>query len=258
MAATTLLSYWDFNNTATNYSGSLTGSFATTNAGFGEVFNTTNNRLSSNTANGALYTSTYIDFTGVTGYINGGHTNTYSQWGAFNDASTNLGSGQNSNLYAGDTSTQQGAAFLVLSSTTAAPVTSSLVFSLDTQGYQGISLSYAGRTGGSALTSLTWAYSYDNVTFTTVTPTQTGTLTLGGGYFDISDTFSTVLDNKSAVYLKLVLNETGNGTTANFALDNVQVLGTALAVPEPPVWELLIGALGAALFVRARARRVEA
>lgn len=251
--AQTLLSYWNFNNDASvfNASNNSFGALKTTDSGFGEVYNATSARLSSNSANGVVYPSGYIDFSGMAGTANSGNTST-TGWGVFKDASQNLGAGQGTGLRSGDASTQQGGLVMVLSNTSSS---SSLVFSLDTAGYQGISLSYAGRLGGTSPT-LAWSYSYDDAGWTSLTPTQTGTITNGGGYFNVSQSLGSLFDNQGQIYLKLTASETSSTFVGSFAMDNIQVLAaSAVAVPEPPV-VLLLGCAGVLLaFLRRRSPR---
>ena len=250
--ASTLLSYWDFNNTATSFSGSTFGTFSTTNGGFGEVYNAATKQLSANTAYG-VYTTSSIDFSSMNGTANSGTTGT-TGWGVFNDSSANLGTGQTSNLVTGDASTQHGSLIMIPSG--AQINTDSLVFNLDTQGYQGISLSMAARYGGTtSAPTLAWAYSLNGGTsWITVTPTTTGTLSTPG-FYDLSAAFGSVLDNAASVELKLSITQIVS--SESIELDNVQVLA-ALAVPEPSVVCLLGGGALALLLVQVRNRRNKA
>ncbi|HEY8967041.1 MAG TPA: PEP-CTERM sorting domain-containing protein, partial [Candidatus Methylacidiphilales bacterium] len=132
-------------------------------------------------------------------------------------------------------------------------VTDTLIFNLDTVGYQGISLSYAGRYYGTNPT-FTWSYSTDGTNYTTLTPTKTGSLTAAGSFYDISYAFGSSLDNLSAVSLKLSFTANA-GVNLSYGIDNLQVLASSpLAVPEPSAW-LLFGAGGMLLALAGRARR---
>ena len=250
--ASTLLSYWDFNNTATSYASGTFGTFSTADGGFGEVYNTATKQLSANSVYG-VYTTSSIDFSLMNGTANSGTSST-TGWGAFTDSSTNLGTGQTSNLVTGDASTQHGSLIMIPSG--AQINTASLIFDLNTQGYQGISLSMAARYGGTtSAPTLGWAYSLNGGTsWVTITPTTTGTLSTPG-FYDLTAAFGSVLDNTASLELKLSVTQ--SVASESIELDNVQVLA-ALAVPEPSVVYLLGGGALALLLVQARNRRNKA
>ena len=249
--AQSLLSYWNFNNDSGAFSSPFLGSLSTTDGGYGEVYNSSTKTLSSNSANGVVYPSSSINFSGVVGSANTGDTN-HSGFGVFRDASINLGAGQTSNLYAGDASTQQGS-LIVVEVAGGTPVASNLVFSLDTQGYQGISLSYAGREGG-GLPAVTWSYSYDDSNWTSFTPTQTGTLGVSS-FNDVSLSLGSLFDNKSAVYLEATITENSLNNTGSFAMDNIQVLAAGtIAVPEPSSFAMGLMGIGLLILVVRRQR----
>ena len=247
--ASTLLSYWNFNNDATAFAGPNFGTFSTADAGFGEVYNAATKTLSANSASG-VYTSSSLNFSPMNGTANSGNTGA-TGWGVFTDATAGLGTGQTSNASAGDASPQVGSLIFFPSYTT--NNTDSMVFNLDTQGYQGISLSFVGRYGGITTSAPTfaWSYSLDNGTsWLSLAPTTTGALSGASKFYNVSAAFNSVLDNASSIEVKLSVSALAGQSVE---MDNVQVLA-ASAVPEPSVLGLLGGAL-ALLAAGAQARR---
>lgn len=227
--AATLLSYWDFNNVSSTYNSGTLGSFSSTSAGYGEIYTSTNKQITgdSSTGTGVVYggSSVHLDLSGVTGTVNSG-TTTQQGWGAFSDSALNLASG--------DSSTAAGSLMILGGSTVA---TQSAVFSLSSQGYAGLSLTYASRvTAASGITN-TWSYSLDGNSWTTIS-----TLTPGNGAFTtLNVALPSLLDNAGSFYLKLTINY-NYPTFGSAAIDNVQVLA-ASAVPEPAT----LGLMGLAL-----------
>jgi hypothetical protein len=230
-----LLSYWDFNNDSQTYnSGTATlGKFYTTTGnGNGEIYNTTSKQLSSNTANGAIYTSSYISFSNWTGTANGNFvTGSTNGWGVYSDSTVNRASS--------DSST---GGSLMLYSASGGENGSYITFSLDSAGYKSLNLTYALRL--SVANSVLWSYSTDGTNWTSLgyAPTPGTTFT--------SETLvlPTALNNLSSFYLRATLSN--SSTSESIALDNIQLTG--IAVPEPSTVALVLAFCVIGLGLRSR------
>jgi len=254
-SASTLLTYWDFNNDYAKYSNPNLGSFATSAGGGssysnGEVYNSTAKRLSSNAGGyvgGPVFTNGYIDFSGAKGNFNSGSVNS-TGWGVFNDSGVNA--------VATDLSPKQGSLLLVNDLKTSAN-NPTIIFSLSSAGYADLTFGFAARkaSGVTATLGLAWQYSLDGSNWTTLVPsTSLPSGSTGGGTFvAYSFTLPTELNNLSNFQLKLALDFTGAGTGTSFGIDNIQ-LNAASTVPEPGT-VMLFGLGGAVLVFRAFRRR---
>lgn len=261
--ASTLLTYWNFNNTSPAFNTSL-GSFSTTAASYGEQYvqssNSVPGTLNSNSANGAVYVGS-IDFANVAtitnatingktapGYTLQNSTSGNAGYGAFSEATGNL------NRVAGDTTT--GGSLLFLNPSGNAN-NKFITFTLSSLGYETLSLSYATRFANGFSGTETWTYSLDGTNYFALGSalSVSGNATWSLKTLDFTSLIGTALDNKSTIFLRVAANVPTNG--GSFAFDNIQFTGTAVsAVPEPSVFALLggAGALGAAVGVRRRRR----
>jgi hypothetical protein len=253
-----LLSYWDFNNDSPSFNGATNpatlGSFNTTAASFGEVYTAANNTLSSNTANGAIYSSSAIqmDFTNLTtvtapavvnGKSGGTQATTATGTGGFGTyADSTL------NQVSGDATT--GNSMIVM-----APGGSVngkyITLTLDSLGYNNLTLSYATRLTNGNLGTEAWSYSLDGTTYNTLSSfTTTGTGSFVLETLNLSSLSSNALNNQGTFYLRETFNMALNGS---FAFDNLQLTG-ASAVPEPSSFALMGAGLLALVVVLQRKR----
>ncbi len=259
--AQTLLSYWNFNNVSPGYlsgNGSL-GSFSTAAAAYGEAYSQTNNStagsLASNTANSTVFNTSAVNInfsnlgtsptpningkTFASGYTVQGQTNTsFGGYGTFLDSTTNRVSG--------DTTT--GGSFIIMNPS-GASLGKSITFSLSSEGYDTLSLSYATRISSGSTGTEAWTYSTDGVNFTSLTSLSSLTQgSFGVQTLDLSTLSSGALDDQATFYLRMTI---GTGTSASYAFDNFQLVGTA--VPEPSTCVIALGGLGLVL-IRGRTR----
>lgn len=259
-AHATLLTYWNFNNVSPAYSsGSGLGSFSTT--GTSEVYTQTNNstpgKLLSNTS-GTVFNSSsiYIDFaniatiTAVSPTINGKTPTAYTgQNGTGGSAGYGSFTGSTTNAVGSDAA---GDSLLLLN--TAGNFNNKYIdFSLSSLGYNSLSLSYSTRLTNAVTASQVWSYSLngtDYFTLTTITPTANGNFSTQT--LNLSSLSSSALDNQSSFTLRLTY--TSANAQGSQALDNIQLNGTASAIPEPSTVAVLggLGALGFALWRRRR------
>ncbi|HEY9249098.1 MAG TPA: PEP-CTERM sorting domain-containing protein [Rariglobus sp.] len=261
-----LLSYWNFNNVSPAYLGGngTLGSFSTSSAAYGEAYTQVNastaGSLGSNTANGTVFNGSAIKIdlsnlgSATTPIINGktnassytlqGQTNTtFGGYGAFLDDATNR--------VAGDTTT---GGSLIIMNPSGTELGKYITFSLSSAGYNSLSLSFATRISGTTTGTELWSYSTDGTNFTSLASVTPTAGSFGLKTLDLSSLSSTALDNQSSFYLRMTI---GTGTSASYALDNIQLTGTAISsIPEPSTYALLggLGALGLTL-ARRRSRR---
>ncbi len=264
-AHATLLSYWNFNNTSVGYlsgNGSL-GSFSTSAAAYGETYTQTNNStagtLGSNTANSTAFNGSAIkiDFSNLatagTSIINGKTSSAYTAqgqtstvvggYGTFADDTTNR---------AASDSTTGGS--MIIMNPSGTELGKYVVFSLSSLGYNTLSLTYATRISSGATGTETWTYSTDGTNFSSLTSiTSITQASFGLQTLNLSTLSSNALDNQSAFYLRMTI---GTGSSGSYSFDNIQLTGTATAVPEPSTYALLggAGALGLAFFIRRKRR----
>ncbi|MDE1170102.1 MAG: PEP-CTERM sorting domain-containing protein [Verrucomicrobium sp.] len=250
-----LLEYWDFNNEMAVFGSGYVGKFTTNGAtavtsgsNNGEIFNPTTRTLSSNSTMGAVFTNGLLDLSGVNGSgsggsgVNGGATASPPVWGAYSDSTVNR--------LAGDTTT--GGSFIMLNS---GVMSNALTFTLSSTGYTSLTFSSAIRFSTStttALATITWAYSTDGTTWVTLTPSS-GTPGINSAFGTVTLTLPTAVDNLATFYIKETYDFTS--TSGSVAIDNVQLNGTAIAVPEPSSVALVIAG-GTVLIWRLRRRSV--
>jgi len=263
--AQTLISYWNFNNVSPGYlSGNGTlGSFSTSAAAYGETYVQTSGSsagtLRSNTANGTVFSGTSINInfanlgTAATPNINGktfasnytlqGQTNTtFGGFGTFQDSTLNRA--------AGDSTTGNS---LIIMNPSGSSLGKYITFSLSSTGYDTLSLSYATRMSSGATGSEIWSYSTDGVNYFSlgsITPTAGS---FGVATLNLSTLSGNALDNQGTFYLRMTI---GNGTSASYALDNIQLTG--VAIPEPATVAMVVGGLGLGLGFARRNRSVKA
>lgn len=264
-SAQTLLSYWNFNNVSPGYlSGNGTlGSFSTTAAAYGETYIQTSGSaagiLSSNTANGTIFSGTSVNInfanlgTVATPIINGktfvsnytaqGQTNTtVGGYGTFSDTTLNR--------VAGDSTTGNS---LIIMNPSGSSLGKYVTFSLSSTGYDTLSLSYATRISAGTTGTEIWSYSTDGVNYFSLGSISPTAGSFGVATLNLSTLSGNALDNQGTFYLRMTI---GNGTSASYALDNIQLTG--VAIPEPATTALVVGGLGLGLgFVR-RNRSVRA
>jgi len=242
-----LLEYWDFNNDSRVINNSTLGTFSTDGTGVtsatgnGEIFNTTTKTLTSNTAYGALNGT--LTLSGSLGTY-GGVTSSAPSWGVYTNSS---GSTSITNLPTVDTTTGGSLVFV-----TSGAATDTLTFTLSSAGYSSLTLSAAERLSNSSVAGVVWEYSLDGSTgWTTLTPSGGPG---NGNFAALSMSLPSALDNLGTLYVRETVNFSAAGS---FAIDNVQLNGTALAVPEPSTWALLLAG-GGLLAWSARRRLVAA
>jgi hypothetical protein len=262
LRASTLLEYWDFNNDASVFNASASpstfGSFSTTGTGVatgsgnGEIYNATSKTLSSNSVSSAVYTNGILDLNGLaaTTHANGGAggaSNAAPVWGVYTNSTGASSSVTNQAATdptaAGGTASNGGSLGLV----NAANETDSLVFTLTSTGYTGLTFSAAERFSATNLATITWSYSTDDVTWTTVTASGSP----GSNFTPISLSLPGGIGNLSTFYVKESLQF--GAATGSFAIDNVQLTGNSAAVPEPTTVALLVAG-GLLLVWRVRRR----
>lgn len=262
--AQTLLSYWNFNNVSPGYlsgNGSL-GSFSTTAAAYGETYVQTSGSsagtLRSNTANGTVFSGTSIGInfanlgTVATPIINGKTYSSYTTQAQTNTSVGGYGTFQDSplNLAAGDSTTGNS---LIIMNPSGSSLGKYITFSLSSTGYDTLSLSYATRMSSGATGSEIWSYSTDGVNYFSlgsITPTAGS---FGVATLNLSTLSGNALDNQGTFYLRMTI---GNGTSASYALDNIQLTG--VAIPEPATVAMVVGGLGLGLGFARRNRSVKA
>ncbi|SDT95057.1 PEP-CTERM protein-sorting domain-containing protein [Verrucomicrobium sp. GAS474] len=241
-ARAVLLEYWDFNNVSRAYSAPNIGLFSTS-GGNGELYDVNAKTLSSNSANGAIFTTGSLNLSNVLGTY-GGSTSSAPAWGAYVGATP-------TNTYTGDTT---GSSLLIVNSIN--NDVDKLTFSLTSTGYTSLTFTASERlsfNSTSFLSTIAWSYSTDGTTWTSITPS--GSIGLNSSYGTLTLALPGTLDNLSTFYIQEELDF--KTTQGSFAIDNVQLNGTALAVPEPSTWALLF--LGGGLLLwRARRRAVRA
>lgn len=205
-ADTDLLAYFNFNNTITNASGTISTLSST---GSAEIYDAANKTLSI-ASDGVKASSAVIDFSNLPAAYSG-----QAYYG------TTLG--------AYDGAPAGGAASLG----NLALNGKYIVFKLNTEGYEDISLSFVTRPNNSI--TLTWEVSADGLNWVnveTVTPTLNA---WAQSTIDLSS-FEQVDDAVIAYMRFSMAGIVGNG---NMRLENVQILGTA--IPEPATASLLLG-----------------
>lgn len=121
------------------------------------------------------------------------------------------------------------------------------VFSFSMAGYTDLTISYATQRSGTGFTTQTWDYSLDGstwVNFDIVTGVE-----IPASFAAVTLTTVTALAGDSTVFVRLT--ETGATAAAgNNRLDNIQFN----AIPEPASATLLVGGMGAMLWVIRRKR----
>ena len=263
-AATSLLSYWNFNNDSPAYNsgaGQL-GSFNATAASYGEAYTTTNTAtvsgtLAGNTSNSTVFhgSAIKIDFSNIDTIaartINGKKWNGAGAQAATSDQA---GFGTFSSSATNNVGSDTAGNSLLLLNTSGNMVNKYITFSLSSAGYDTLSLSYATRLTNAVTSSQVWSYSLtENGTYTTlatISPTANGTWI--NESLDLSTLSSSFLNNQSAFYLRMTY--TSANTQGSQAIDNIQLTGVAAAIPEPSTYALLggLGALGCAMVRRKR------
>ncbi len=203
-----LLSYWNFNNCTPGGAGEL-GKFHAEPALFGEAYDESTKRLSSNTNYNTVFhgENIYIDLSTLGGTygdsVSGG-------WGAFMDTRANKLKQDDSaggSLMSGAINDANG-----------------ITFVLSSEGYKDLQVSYAHRSNDAA--AVQWAYSLDGTNFTpfaevnkhTAFAKETLNLSAEGG-LGLKQ-----LDNQKTIYLRAMLLFPAK-PSGNIAFDNFQLTG---------------------------------
>ncbi len=127
----------------------------------------------------------------------------------------------------------------------------SALFTFTMSGYQDLMVSFATRGTSTGFDTGTWAWSTDNISYTTLADVNTASRSTTFALAPLVD-FSTVsdLNDASTVYLTYTLSG-ATSTSGNNRLDNIQF--NASAIPEPTSLSLLGGfGLLAWSFIRRR------
>lgn len=213
-AQTTLLTYYNFNNTSPSpiVSGQI-ASFATT--GSAEIYNSTSTTISIGSA-GVKASSSVLNLSS----LNSGGT-----WGAY--------FGNTLNSYGG---APAGGALQVVGS---ALNSEKIVLSLNTVGYQDLSVSFVTASNASGATGILWEVSSDGVNYVSAGSTSNLPRTNAFTLNTVNLSAFNQIENISTAYIRFSFTGiTGNGTTR---FDNFQI--NAVAVPEPATAAMLIGGL---------------
>lgn len=203
-----LLSYWNFNNCTPGAEGEL-GKLRTEPALYGEAFDESTRRLSSNTNFNTVFhgENIYIDLSSLSGTYGGSIS---GGWGVFTDTRANKLKPDDSaggSLMSGAINDANG-----------------IVFVLSTEGYRNLQVTYAHRANDAA--SVEWAYSLDGTNYTPFaevnkhTAFAKETLNLSGpGGLGLKQ-----LDDQKSIYLRATLLYPGK-PSGNLAFDNFQLTG---------------------------------
>ncbi len=213
-AQSTLLSYWNLNNLETPYNAQThsPGMWAGSAASFGEGYDATSHRLSSNSDGATAFTGegVYIDFSSLPDENN---TPEHRTWGTFTDTKINKAAGDDS----------KGASLLLTASVNGNHIT----FVLSSQGHGELQFSYASRMKAEA--SIQWSYSLDGVNFTPIAELkstdafQPAVLNLSGP----DGLGLTMLNNQPKIFLRATLQMAASKADS-ISIDNIQFSGSSL------------------------------
>jgi hypothetical protein len=121
-------------------------------------------------------------------------------------------------------------------------------FAFNSTGFQGVSMKFTGAQTGASASTINWSYSIDGGTNVSSLGSSSA---ISGGAVQYTVDLSAITglnNNVDAV----IIGQFAGVTSAQF--DNVQILGTATAIPEPSAFAALAGVAALGL-VAARRRR---
>ncbi len=110
--------------------------------------------------------------------------------------------------------------------------------------FENLSVEYSARNQGVDFATISWSYSLDGVTFTSIAGTADQIAFSGAAYNVFGADFSAIsaIEGLNTVWIGLDYLE--NSLTASVFIDNLAIYGTALAaIPEPSTYAAIMGAL---------------
>jgi hypothetical protein len=109
--------------------------------------------------------------------------------------------------------------------------------------FEGINLAYSARNQGTDFATISWSYSLDGVSFTSVANTSSQINVSGALYSVFTADLSTITALNGAGTVWLGMDYLENSAGASVFIDNVAIYGTAAVIPEPSTYAAILGAL---------------
>jgi hypothetical protein len=156
-------------------------------------------------------------------------------------------SGTFTNTFPGITDGNPGTALAIVNSSANGK---SMIFSFGMLGYEDLVVTFGTRGTSTGFDTGTWAWSTDNVNFTTLVGVNTATRNTTFQVATADFSSEAGLDNAPTAYLRYTLSG-ATSTSGNNRLDNIQF--NAIAVPEPSTFAF--AAAGLVLFVATRTKQ---